>query len=567
MRKSRRRAVASLSLLLTLSPLGVPAQTAAPAAAAPAPAPKPATLADALAAARPPEVGIALAVGADNMPLPKDAPLPRPGATLGEVAAAFGRLTRHFGDVTAVAPPTMTVLNTSPGTPNIYDGMPPEDALKLLCASLTPGQWQALAGERGLGLSDLTGQDQRSLFLALFPGGTLKVQQAVPYEPGKPTPPSEERDLTGDLPQVRVRLARRMLVMLPVEGNPNMHTGTYLDDLPGSPPRYHVLPPRSGADTLYGAQTRAEVPNLPKKGQLDLSAPVLQAAVPLAGVKTVGDLIGRIGDVTRVELYADPHYEKRTLTLVGGATSAPASQLLRALALCVTGAYRQVGPAFVLTDDLMGVGTRRLIWEQFEQEADALRKKPLDEAGDKIVLGGHSAGSLPDTGDGLGITPEQRKAYAARNPGMIDADDPASSQVTLPLAQLTPAQQDAARRVKAQLDKMRQQFPGGRQEATTLQRRHLGGHPGAPAADRAVPRRARGHGERQPVEPVPAVGHASATRAGRRSRSSSKRRTRRRAVRSRRLRRRSPRRSGPSRAGRCSPGRGRRRRCGRWSPP
>ena len=58
-----------------------------------------------------------------------------------------------------------------------------------------------------------------------------------------------------------------------------------------------------------------------------------------------------------MELYADPRYSDRKLSVQG--TSASAGDLLRALALAVTGTWRVVGPAYLLTDDLEGLGVRQ----------------------------------------------------------------------------------------------------------------------------------------------------------------------------------------------------------------
>ena len=111
-------------------------------------------------------------------------------------------------------------------------------------------------------------------------------------------------------------------------------------------------------------------PNLPKPGEL--STDTLTAPVPLAGVRTVRDLVIRIGLAQHLELYADARYAARTVILAG-AKSAPAGDLLSALALCVSGAYRKVGPAYVLTDDLVRLGRQKhVLWKDFETKAAAL---------------------------------------------------------------------------------------------------------------------------------------------------------------------------------------------------
>jgi hypothetical protein len=61
-------------------------------------------------------------------------------------------------------------------------------------------------------------------------------------------------------------------------------------------------------------------------------------------------------------VYADPRYGYEYVLVAGDLKSAhPAIDLMQALALCVAGTWRRVGPAFVLTDDREGIGA----WQQF----------------------------------------------------------------------------------------------------------------------------------------------------------------------------------------------------------
>ncbi len=51
-------------------------------------------------------------------------------------------------------------------------------------------------------------------------------------------------------------------------------------------------------------------------------------------------------------------------------TQAKASDLLQAIALCVTGTYRKVGPAYILTSDITGMGVRKLKFAAWKQNVD-----------------------------------------------------------------------------------------------------------------------------------------------------------------------------------------------------
>jgi len=173
--------------------------------------------------------------------------------------------------------------------------------------------------------------------------------------------------------------------------------------------------------------------NNPKDADLDYDAAALKQSIRLEGIVTVGDLVARVGQAAGLEMYADRRYEKRTVTLVGRRT-ARGVDLLRAAAFCVTGTFRKVGPAYVLTDDREGAAPRRLRLTRFVQEAEGKRHAAVS-AGDSLVAvrGGVYALPLLDSLD-LGLSdaqkarPEYQPYYAA-------------IPVRVPFAQLTPAQQ------------------------------------------------------------------------------------------------------------------------------
>ena len=58
-------------------------------------------------------------------------------------------------------------------------------------------------------------------------------------------------------------------------------------------------------DKVNGVLIRREVPNRPKSSDLNYQSPRLQVLVSIQDVKTVGDLIARIADKTKLELYAN----------------------------------------------------------------------------------------------------------------------------------------------------------------------------------------------------------------------------------------------------------------------
>ena len=402
------------------------------------------TLDDALGQATPlAHNGVALSVNAGKVRLLAGTVLPGTKLTVSEAASLFRRASQNFGSVTALAPPTMIVLNTAPGEPNIYAGMPPLDAYTLLLASLSETQWAALTSVSGLAVSDLNSSQQQIFASLISPGGKLLVRPQ--YAAGEKWNDKDQRDLTEALPSAHLRLGQTIALSLPSKDDPNIgYPDAAIPPAAGTPRQYEVAERDnygSSADKDYGAEVRAEVPNVPKRGQLDFSVPTLKTAIPLGGLKTVGDLVYRIGGMTRTELYADSRLEKKPLTLLGGPT-APAGDLLRALAFCLCGTWRQVGPAYVLTDDLVGIGTRRQIWVEYEEDANTLRRGPVTAASN-LLYTHHVPRNLAWFGDPGAYTPEEIKS-AGRQP--FNTEDGFLPELKLPFAKLTPAQQDMAER-------------------------------------------------------------------------------------------------------------------------
>ena len=405
------------------------------------PLPAPVTLAWALAALPRPASGVLLALGADRATLPTGTALPG-GADLAAVAAAFGEQTQTFGPVTALAPITKIALNEDPAAPDLFADLNRLTAIKMLAASLDDGQWAALTSERGLGLGDLTDERQQQLFHALFRRGRLWVASQDPALSDLPDDKrTDARDVSDQIGGVRIRLGQTAHL--------------YLHDRAGEtiffhPPsvealrRLHTWTPKQEPPAVQNAVVlRAAVPNGLRLGDLALDDPAFAVPVPLAGTRTAEALMERIASLTHREIYADPHYARRLLTLTGPAPSASAADLLRALALASAGTYRKIGPAYVLTDDRAGVGTRRLRLQQWKEEVSQGQLNMGDQAGAVLLKRRiSSARTLPTFGDPVALTPGQA-ASLKDDLGIPDEDE------KYPYAKLTPAQQDLARRTAA----------------------------------------------------------------------------------------------------------------------
>ncbi len=391
--------------------------------------------------------GVALAVDAAKVPLPPSAVIPGDPMTPQEVGALYGQATQTFGSVLAIAPPTITAVYAPPETPNPYDGMPPGQVMKLLAQTFTPAQWKAFMSPAGVAYADMTGDTQPPLFKAMFPDGHLKLIQD---NPAGENDPKTQQDLSGDaLLSAHLRLGTITSLALQMQDNPSSHLFAMGLRPQNAPPRYFMMNSQTrDVDKEYGALVREAIPNAPKAGELAFAASAFQAAVSLANIKTVDDLITRISSITHCEIYADPRYGSRLVTLSSSPTpqSASAADLLQALVFCVGGTFRHVGPAYVLTDDVIGLGTKHVLWKAFEDKATSMLPdgpemfpdiKPVPDVP-------YTVRDIPDYDDPLAMTPKQKEQYWKKWTLEARESSNPSIDVTVPFSQLTPAQQVAA---------------------------------------------------------------------------------------------------------------------------
>jgi len=396
--------------------------------------------------------GVALTVDAAKVSLPPSAVVPGDRVTAQEVGALYGQATQPFGSVLAIAPPTITVVYAPPETPNPYDGMPPGQVMKLLAQTFTPAQWKAFLSPAGVAYTDMTGDTQPPLFRAMFPGGHLSLidTRTDSLESAK-----FKREFPGTaLTAAHLRLTCLTSIALQMADDPNGYKFAANARPDGSPPLYFVTNTLArDVDHEYGATVRERVPNTPKPCQMAFDDPALKTPVPLANIRTVDDLITRIGVIVHREIYADPRFGSRLVTLVPSSApqSAPAADLLQALAFCVGGTFRHIGPAYILTDDVVGLGTRHVLWKAFEDKAASMLPgndngddMPAMPAPSSIPGVPYTVKDISDNSDPLAMTPKQKEMYWKKWVLAPSQSSSFSMDVTVPFAQLSPAQQEAA---------------------------------------------------------------------------------------------------------------------------
>jgi hypothetical protein len=388
----------------------------------PAPGPpsqRPASLAQALRAMPPASVGdgaVALTVSPERV-LPAPAPPPSDGEaalpnapipTPQSLADRYGRLGGWFGHVYALAPPTMTVLSSNPALADLpLSVLASQHPMPFLIGSLSQEQLRQM-GTAGLAFGDLT-PDQQGLLQAMLP----HPFQTVPRTAKEPTLDSRDLQKPGadvsalfkanaeatkaynaqgrTVPEETLYASLRLHGFLadgfafdsPAGSGIGLNasqtgfetTGAFKAARGG---RMDMAEPGKNPVTAY---LRAEAPNAPKDGDLDWRRRDLERPVSLLGLKTVDDLAARLARATGLELYADPHYGPQPLLVVGDLKKPqPAGNVMQTLALCVCGTWRQLGPAYVLTDDVQGLGAR----QEFLREMVQTWSNRLTKAGEEV---------------------------------------------------------------------------------------------------------------------------------------------------------------------------------------
>jgi hypothetical protein len=332
------------------------------------------------------------------------------------VAAANGYESQWFGKVLAIAPANRTVLNTDPA---LYDLPLTQIAavkpLPFLLASLTNQQFDLLAGD-GLGMNDLT-PDQQVLLRYLLPS-PFKIVSSDAYAP---VWSEKADDLNGEaagdyqkqfdqvtkiytsatltvpdqdvLSQVRLHAYLNLKYSVSNPGGQLGGLSTKGDDSYSTGDRKLTMDETISANEnetqtqKMAALMQIVEPNVPKQGDFSWRDPALTSLVDIAGVKTVDDVVNRIAKVTKLELYANSWYGSPPV-LVGGDVNSKVvvSDLMQALALDVTGTWRKVGPAYVLTQDEIGLGAQKQFltdvlsnWGRRVNDADADAGARMDQ--------------------------------------------------------------------------------------------------------------------------------------------------------------------------------------------
>ena len=308
---------------------------------------------------------------------------------LPDIAARFDRRIVRAGKVTVLAPTETTVLATRLPVPDVYAGLSFAEKMSRLQKTLSQAQWQRITSPQGLGIGDLK-NNQRAIFAALLPD-PLIVTRTVSQK--------DRMVHINSAPPISLTPAQRTNVRLifyrtlswsfttagsnsgevSIGSNPAAEPeGTETLTLVNSYPS-----PFDPDATLFGVKVKSVVPAFAKPSDIDYANSALDKTVICSQEQTVGELINLIKEKTGASLFCDIRYQNLPVYTRGGEQAARAGDALQAIALAVSGTYRKVSgtgsrAAYVLTDDLEGLGTRQARIAEWAQAAYA--QKAADDA-------------------------------------------------------------------------------------------------------------------------------------------------------------------------------------------
>jgi hypothetical protein len=327
--------------------------------------------------------------GTPQIALPEPSPDGR--RNLSRTLPAFGRQLFPFGTLTVAAPSEMVEIADDPARgPHVWDTLDNNARSLVFFSRLSGDQWAKLASARGIGLGDLTSNDQKDLFDSLLPNPfgtqTYRINTTGRTALGSQTLTDDDRS------GVRLRVQLSLKVEVPLLDRARSFAGFFdtaeTDDVPGAViTRVGDVPPLDLV-SHRNAILRRTVPNRSKPSDLPYDDPRLAYPVALREGETVNDLVQRIAARCGVEMYSD--YRVAPLTVSVRGEQANAGGLLQALAIAVTGAWRHVqGDCYVLASDLVGAGSRFL--QLAEQAADQSEEanRLQNEAADFIAKAGY----------------------------------------------------------------------------------------------------------------------------------------------------------------------------------
>lgn len=283
--------------------------------------------------------------------------------------ASFARRRVTVRGLTAIVPTQMTLVMENPPEGNLVDGLPRNTKVLYLLTKLTPAQWKTIS-TKGIGRDELSGE-ARDVFDSLLPAPFawqrfhVTDQRRTSIRFG-----DDEKGVLSDQDRVKVRLrvVQSLNVRVAAIDRPTSIAAFPTDREFGREGDVGYSRDETyerDRSELFGVGLRTVVENRLKASHLAYRDPAFDAPVPISSPTTVKEILRQVQAATGKEVLADLRVSDRAVTFFG--TQARAGDVLEALALAVTGTFRRVQEAYVLTSDLDGMGARKLrlaLWAQ-----------------------------------------------------------------------------------------------------------------------------------------------------------------------------------------------------------
>ncbi|MBB6048894.1 hypothetical protein [Armatimonas rosea] len=292
-------------------------------------------------------------------PEEKPEPLKLPAGPLNPTVLLplFGLQVTRLEGLSVVTHRRMQVTQPLTLTESQVDGLVSSSsmALERFLGTLDEPQWQAIGSKQGLAEAQLSSPQQKTLFRQLLPA------TAVAFFATEPPLPKVDPDSSDDPPALppgaltgmRLRIEKRLSLSTFAPGAARESVGLRDQenlDPDGKLRRVVLLQPEKYVSDEASNPWTTRPARL-KPTQLDPASPALDAPILLDGAKTVGELVGRIAQATRLRLLCDKRVASCAV-VVKGRGSLRAGTVLAALCHGIQGAVRRLDNLYLLTSDI-----------------------------------------------------------------------------------------------------------------------------------------------------------------------------------------------------------------------
>ena len=265
------------------------------------------------------------------------------------------------GSLHVIAPAQMTMIDPDyRQSPNIYDGLPRRLKVFYLASTFSKAQWQT-ACTTGIGFSSMS-SEQQAVYRSILPS-EFKYQTTTVWNPfGNTGGPGSSTTTTltpDEESQVLLKIYKEMTlgVRLGSQGGFSAVSAQEWDrHKPGTKTSSRIDNASEDKNSAFGVEVRKTMPNQLKPSDLDYKNSAYDVAFPLPATSSVKEICQAASGLTHHTIIADARLQYEEVTTLG--SSARCGDVLKGLALCLTGTYRKVGNMFVLTSDIEGIGTK-----------------------------------------------------------------------------------------------------------------------------------------------------------------------------------------------------------------